>query len=217
MHINTINMLTVVGTKLPRSGQLPGGYRAFASASLANCKYKIHSTIVQMETQNLQSVSDDLTVVTSSQQQSSNNTTSSNNPNLIELNETVSRIASHSGVEIVQILNMNGDIMAECNNMRSVGKTPTATSIDNNTITPEFNETIIQNTANSSTTNKINSSISTASTARKLLQTAQIYIQQLNDDESNDEITFIEIRSKNGYELMIAPHYGFALVVIKRS
>ena len=37
----------------------------------------------------------------------------SNNPNLQELQETVSRLSSHKGVEAVLILNRDGDILAE--------------------------------------------------------------------------------------------------------
>ena len=131
------------------------------------------------------------------------------NTNIFELNETVSRIASHQGVVIVQILNTNGDIIVESNNILSSSNrgTPSTPSISS-----PINDSQISNDINSS-------SKSTAIAARKLLNTAQSYLQSLTDSHddttNNDEITFLQIRSKNGYELMIAPHCGFALVVVK--
>ena len=168
-----------------------------------------------------------------SAQQQKASTSSSNsereNINLIELKETVDRIASYNGVEIVQILNTSGDIIAECvninnnNNMRSPMATPTNNN-DNSTVTSNndfFDEdkTAITASLSSATSTTKNVSISTASTAHTLLQTAQQYIRNCkkdNETDDDDEITFLQIRSKNGYELMIAPHFGYALVVVKR-
>jgi hypothetical protein len=123
----------------------------------------------------------------------------SSTSNILELNETVTRIASHPGVEVVQILNLAGNIIAESSNIA-------ATNSDNN------------NSASSSDDDgtKINTtSASTAIAARKLLNSALLYVQAL-DATTDDEISFVQIRSKNGRELMIAPHSGFALVVLKR-
>jgi hypothetical protein len=47
---------------------------------------------------------------------------------LIELNETVSRLASYKGVELVQILNRNGDIITESNTISGISA---ATSSNN--------------------------------------------------------------------------------------
>lgn len=93
--------------------------------------------------------------------------------NLIELNETVSRISLHKGVEAVQILNKAGDIITE----------------------------------SGSTSPK------QAALTKKLLVSAANYLKSLDAD---DEVAFLQIRSKGGRELMIAPHQGFALVVLKR-
>jgi predicted regulator of Ras-like GTPase activity (Roadblock/LC7/MglB family) len=95
--------------------------------------------------------------------------------NLLELNETVSRISSHEGVESVQILNKAGDILAESGSSSSPPKQ--------------------------------------AALTKKLLASAANYLQALDAD---DEVAFLQIRSKGGRELMIAPHQGFALVVLKR-
>jgi hypothetical protein len=161
---------------------------------------------------------------TQQQQASSSSNSDKININLIELKETVDRIASYNGVEIVQILNTSGDIIAECvntssnnsnnNNIRSPMATPTSNT---NAVTSSSDFGNDDMTLAASSQN--NASLSTASTSHTLLRTAHQYIQNFKkENEStndNDEITFVQIRSKNGYELMIAPHYGYALVVVK--
>lgn len=96
----------------------------------------------------------------------------SSNANLLELNETVSRISSHKGVEAVQILNKAGDIIA-----KSGSHDPHQAAL-----------------------------------TKKLLQSATTFLQSLDED---DDIAFLQVRSKGGRELLIAPHQGFALVVLK--
>jgi dynein light chain roadblock-type len=93
--------------------------------------------------------------------------------NLLELNETVSRLSSHKGVEAVQILNKAGDIISESGS----------------------------------------ASPKQAVFVKKLMEAAATYLKSLDAD---DEVAFLQIRSKGGRELMIAPHQGFALVVLKR-
>ena len=92
---------------------------------------------------------------------------------MLELNETVSRISSHKGVEAVQILNKSGDIISESGS----------------------------------------SNPQQAALIKKLMRSAKNYLKSLDED---DEIAFLQIRSKGGRELMIAPPLGFALVVLKR-
>jgi dynein light chain roadblock-type len=91
-----------------------------------------------------------------------------------ELNETVSRLSSHKGVEAVQILNRDGDIVTE----------------SGSAATPKQ-----------------------AALVKKLMEAAGSYIQSL---EPEDEVSFLQIRSKGGQELMIAPHQGYVLAVLKR-
>jgi len=54
-----------------------------------------------------------------------------------------------------------------------------------------------------------------ASACQKLLQTAKIAVQM--NDEDDEEVAFLQIRSSAGRELMIAPHEGFCLVVVKKA
>jgi hypothetical protein len=172
-------------------------------------------------------------MTTQQQEQASSGSNGSDrysNINLMELKETVDRIASYNGVEIVQILNTSGDILAECvnnnNNSNSI-RSPVATPTSKNTVSGNdfMNDNMTAVTAatgihsdallSASSPNVM--STSTASTAHSLLRTAQQYIQNFQQDRDNndDEITFLQIRSKHGYELMIAPHFGYALVVVK--
>lgn len=154
-------------------------------------------------------------------QQPPSSSSEKSNINLIELKETVDRIASYNGVEIVQILNTSGDIMAECINSNNNIRSPMAGTPSSHTVSNEFfsdsNSTGNAATGNSiATTMSHNVSLSTASAAHCLLQTAQRFVKSCKtENENEDEINFVQIRSKNGHELMIAPHFGFALVVVK--
>jgi dynein light chain roadblock-type len=94
---------------------------------------------------------------------------------LVEMQETVSRLTSHPGVQQVLILNRDGDILVES------GSKQEAPDHANNT--------------------------------RQLLAAANAYIKNLND---NDEVSFLKIRSRDNYELMISPHAGYVLAVLKR-
>lgn len=120
---------------------------------------------------------------------------------MVELDETVTRIGSHAGVEVVQILNTAGNILVERTNMSTGPSTPSAAASSRK----DDDSKVVHNT-----------SASTAMAAKKLLSLAQTYVQSL-DAADNDEISFVQIRSAHGRELMIAPHNGFALVVLKRS
>lgn len=120
---------------------------------------------------------------------STSSSSSSSEANLLELNETVSRISAHKGVEAVQILNKAGDIIAESggNNQQSQQQPEAAAAATTTT--------------------------ATARLTKKLLHAATTYLRSLDAD---DEVAFLQMRSKGGRELMIAPHQGFALVVLKR-
>lgn len=91
---------------------------------------------------------------------------------LQELQETVSRLSSHKGVEAVLILNAHGDLV-------------------------------------------VGSDAEHAAHSQRLLQTANRYIQSMKDAQ-DDEVAFLQVRTKQHRELMIAPHQGYALVVLKR-
>jgi hypothetical protein len=93
------------------------------------------------------------------------------NAPLQELHDTVLRVSSYPGVQVVQIWNAAGDLLAESR------PSPHTTG------------------------------------AQKLLQLAQFHVQLQNAD---DELVWLQVRSKKGQELTIAPHGGFALVVVKQ-
>ena len=94
--------------------------------------------------------------------------------------------------------------------------TPSSHTVSNEFFS-DSNSTGNAATGNSiATTMSHNVSLSTASAAHCLLQTAQRFVKSCKtENENEDEINFVQIRSKNGHELMIAPHFGFALVVVK--
>lgn len=91
-----------------------------------------------------------------------------------ELQETVSRLSSHKGVDAVMILNRSGDILAVSGSAANMHQ---------------------------------------AKMTKKLLEAANAYLKSLKED---DEVSFLQIRSKESQELMIAPHQGFVLAVLKR-
>ena len=112
--------------------------------------------------------------------------------NLQELEETVSRLSSHKGVEAVLILNRDGDILAEA----GLASTSASSQGDEN-----------------SSAAAAAPGAETASNVNKLLRTATSYIQSLSPD---DQVSFLQIRSQQHRELYISPHDGYVLVVVKR-
>ena len=112
---------------------------------------------------------------------------------LQELEETVSRLSSHKGVLSVMILNRKGDILVESGSLVA-SKAPL----------PAGEEEQEDKTANTQH----------AMVTHKLFQSATQYLQSLQPE---DEVTFLQLRSKNNQELMIAPHEGYVLAVLKRA
>ncbi|GKY97427.1 hypothetical protein MPSEU_000701200 [Mayamaea pseudoterrestris] len=98
-----------------------------------------------------------------------------NSINLQEMQETVSRLSSHKGVQMVLILNRSGDIMVESGSNHN-GPTH-------------------------------------AKNVQKLMDAANLYFQTTDAD---DKVSFMQLRSKDNYELMISPHEGYVLAVLKR-
>ena len=91
--------------------------------------------------------------------------------NMQELQETISRLSSHAGVDTVLILTKKGDLV-------------------------------------------VGSETEHAKHCQALLQTANRFLEAAFDN--NDEVTFLQVRTKQYRELLIAPHEGYALVVLKR-
>jgi dynein light chain roadblock-type len=102
------------------------------------------------------------------------------NANMVELQETVSRLSSHKGVEAVLILNKQGDILVQS------GSAVTASGGEDTT---------------------------QAKFIRQLMHIANTYVASLMPE---DEVSFLQIRSKQHQEIMIAPHGDFVLAVLKR-
>ena len=135
---------------------------------------------------------------------SANNSRSSNYElNLQELQETVSRLSSHKGVDSVLILNRKGDIVVESGTLskqqQQQQQAPSSANTDDDS-----------NTNSTSTS----ASVQHAKRTHQLLATATAYLQSLQPE---DEVSFLQLRSKNQQELMIAPHQGYVLAVLKRS
>lgn len=99
------------------------------------------------------------------------------NANMVELQETVSRLSSHKGVEAVLILNKQGDILVQSGSGVTMDDTKQAKFI------------------------------------RQLMQIANTYVASLMP---GDDVSFLQIRSKQHQEIMIAPHGDFVLAVLKR-
>ena len=52
---------------------------------------------------------------------------------------------------------------------------------------------------------------------QKLLERAKRAVQSSVADEDDDDVSFLQIRSSAGRELMIVPHEGFCLAVVKKA
>lgn len=48
---------------------------------------------------------------------------------------------------------------------------------------------------------------------QKLMEAANIYFRSISSD---DEVSFLQLRSKDHHELLISPHEGYILAVLKR-
>jgi dynein light chain roadblock-type len=96
------------------------------------------------------------------------------NANMVELQETVSRLSSHKGVEAVLILNKQGDILVQSGSAADMQQ---------------------------------------AIFTRQLMKLADQHLAGLLP---GDEVSFLQIRSKQHQEIMIAPHGDFILAVLKR-
>lgn len=56
-----------------------------------------------------------------------------------------------------------------------------------------------------------------AMACHKLLECAKHAVQSRADGDDDEDISFVEIRSTSGRELMMVPHEGFCLAVIKKA
>jgi len=121
-----------------------------------------------------------------------------------ELQETVSRLSSHKGVDAVLILNRNGDILAESSKRvlrRQQQRQQQGPSSSGNA------------EGGGGDREDEDEGIEHAKMTKRLIGTANSYLRSLDED---DEVSFLQIRSKHNRELMIAPHQGFVLAVLKR-
>ena len=91
---------------------------------------------------------------------------------LQDLQDTVSRLAAHKGVQVVVILNRQGDIVAQSGA----------------------------------------SAAQQAKSIHKLLEVARAYLHTLAEE---DEVSFLSLRSSQHREIMISPHEGYVLAVVK--
>lgn len=107
-----------------------------------------------------------------------------------ELQETVSRLSSHKGVQSVLILNRQGDILAE-----SIASSLSAAPLYNADDSPSEQKHEL------------------AKQSHKLLASAKAYLESF---DPSDDVAFLQLRSKNNTEVMIAPHEGYVLAVSKR-
>ena len=58
-----------------------------------------------------------------------------------------------------------------------------------------------------------NNGPSHAKNIQKLMDAANIYFQTMNPDDS---VSFLQLRSKDNHDLLISPHEGYVLAVLKR-
>lgn len=118
---------------------------------------------------------------------------------LQELQDTVSRLSSHTGVEAVLILNREGDIIAESFKSKNSLAVSSSTSGGGGNNNGEEEESAAKSNA--------------ASMVSKLLKLATTYIQSLSPD---DDISFMQMRTEKHREFYIAPHEGYVLALARR-
>jgi predicted regulator of Ras-like GTPase activity (Roadblock/LC7/MglB family) len=149
------------------------------------------------------------------------------NANLEELQETVSRLSSHKGVEAVIILNRDGDILAESSSSSLIALASAAAGSSSSQQQQQQDQEgsssslggVDADTSSSggvATATATATGASTATTARsvnQLLRTATAYIRSLSPD---DEVSFVQIRTQQHREIYISPHHGYVLAVVKR-
>ena len=56
-----------------------------------------------------------------------------------------------------------------------------------------------------------------AMACQKLLECAKGAVQSRTDVDDDEDISFLQIRSSSGRELMMVPHEGFCLAVVKKA
>jgi hypothetical protein len=114
--------------------------------------------------------------------------TAATEANAHDLQDTVSRLASHPGVQAVLILTREGDIVA------AHPSPPESTSSEE---------------ANEAPTSPIPPY---ARAVQSLLRVAQAHVHSLDPD---DQVTFLHWRTQRHRECLIAPHHGYVLAVLK--
>jgi hypothetical protein len=110
------------------------------------------------------------------------------NPNLQELQETVSRLSTQKGVTAVLILNRQGDILAQQQQQQQ------------------------SNHHNDGDGDAANSH---AAAVQGLFEAATRHVQTWGDDD--DQVSFVQVRTQQGRELYLAPHEGYLLAVLKQG
>lgn len=109
-----------------------------------------------------------------------------------ELQDTVSRLSSHKGVQSVMILNKAGDILFQSG-------TTGVEEISSDTNNPSGPSQPVLH----------------AKRTKQLMEAANAYVQCLSPRASDDGVSFLTLRTQDHQELMIAPHQGFVLAVLK--
>lgn len=137
-----------------------------------------------------------------------------------EVQDTVSRLASHKGVLAITILNSDGDIVTQ--QITSAGTARKSAS---------------NNVGESSSGSSVSSVLGNPKLLTEMMKTANHYVQSLSgrknststssaegDDESaeesstttkaKEEISFVRIRTQKD-EILVAPKMGYTLVVLQ--
>jgi hypothetical protein len=168
------------------------------------------------------------------------------NANLEELQETVSRLMSHKGVEAVIVLNRNGDILAESTSSSSlIASSSASPGGGGGSSSPSSQQQQHQqqpdqegsssslllgaaagvdaaDTGSSGGGGGANAAgtgaggASTATTARSVNQLLRTVTSYIRSLSPDDEVSFVQIRTQQQRELYISPHGGYVLAVVKR-
>jgi hypothetical protein len=129
-----------------------------------------------------------------------------------ELEETVSRLFSHPGVQAVIILNKAGDVLVE--RTTAALRRASSTGADDNNIDAAALEPQQQHVL----PKRLNQVLQSVRGLLRALPDPQQHGSGAGGSDDDDELGFLQIRSADGgREIMVAPHRGYVLAVMKMA
>ncbi|OEU14540.1 hypothetical protein FRACYDRAFT_241087 [Fragilariopsis cylindrus CCMP1102] len=122
--------------------------------------------------------------------------------NWSEVQDTVSRLASHKGVLAVSILNSEGDIVTQQITSAGTARAAAAASSQQNSSSDV-----------SSSSSSSNNVLGNPKIINPKMKNANLYDHSLSGHAHQDNISFVRIRTQRD-EILIAPKLGYTLIAL---